>query len=84
MQNGRVAGERVVGHFPLPGFHLLGGEFIGVDPGECVLHEVQQVVCVTALSRGTEQDHRFRDAARGRQFDPEEGTRELGSARFAR
>ena len=33
------------------------GSMVGVDAGEGVIDEVLQVVGITALSRGAEQDH---------------------------
>lgn len=59
----RVAVERVVRNFLLPGFQQLGGQLVGVDAGERVIHEVLQVVGISALSRGAQQDHGFRDEA---------------------
>lgn len=57
----RVAVERVVGDFLLPGLQQFGSELVGVDAGECVIYDVLQVVGVAALSSGAEQDRGFRD-----------------------
>lgn len=57
----RVAVKRVIGDNPFPRLKPFGGELIGIDAGERLIHEVLRVVRIAALSYGAEQNHRFRD-----------------------